>query len=534
MSHFGIKSIEIENFKGIGESPVKIDFRAITLLFGQNSAGKSTILHAMTYLEDLLNYADSDAEVFTKATKTNLGGFQNIVHKKDLEREIRIKLTINLSDDGLPSYYSTIDDVFTDDVDSLASDVNDCFVEVKIVWDSVEKKSKVSSFSTGINDRKVATLVERFSSEDNSNKIYIENFDYAHPVNDSVIYEDDIQSLITNHNDGLKLSCQKLVIPVNLKSVGKGNCCLFDQNTVNDLELDFSLADLMTQVILGPLDAAKHYLKYMRYIGPVRSAPSKAYTPPAIERPYRWASGLGAWDMLLKHISSKHKDFDFTTECNKTLNEIVNKWLSDDYLKTGYNLVLNETLKVDNKITQDLRNLANNFDDIEADELISLINDLKDKKVYKEVKLLDTRTGTEVSFGEVGIGISQVLPVIVGAITPCHILAVEQPELHLHPALQCNLADLFISRKNLSENRVHLLETHSEHMMLRFLRRIREFSEEENQSDEFILLPEDIAVYYVDATPNGTEMTKLNVTEDGDFDQRWPNGFFNERAKELF
>ena len=38
--------IEIENFKGIGTRQ-SIDLRPITLLFGPNSAGKSTILQAL-------------------------------------------------------------------------------------------------------------------------------------------------------------------------------------------------------------------------------------------------------------------------------------------------------------------------------------------------------------------------------------------------------------------------------------------------------------------------------------------------------
>src|SRR5437899_13049360 len=41
----GITSITIENFKGISQ-PVKVALRPITLLFGANSAGKSTIIQA--------------------------------------------------------------------------------------------------------------------------------------------------------------------------------------------------------------------------------------------------------------------------------------------------------------------------------------------------------------------------------------------------------------------------------------------------------------------------------------------------------
>ncbi len=47
-----ITSITIENFKGIGDA-VTIPIRPITLLFGKNSAGKSTVLQAMRYLREI-------------------------------------------------------------------------------------------------------------------------------------------------------------------------------------------------------------------------------------------------------------------------------------------------------------------------------------------------------------------------------------------------------------------------------------------------------------------------------------------------
>ena len=47
-----ITSITIENFKGIGDA-VTIPIRPITLLFGKNSSGKSTVLQALRYLREI-------------------------------------------------------------------------------------------------------------------------------------------------------------------------------------------------------------------------------------------------------------------------------------------------------------------------------------------------------------------------------------------------------------------------------------------------------------------------------------------------
>jgi len=79
-----------------------------------------------------------------------------------------------------------------------------------------------------------------------------------------------------------------------------------------------------------------------------------------------------------------------------------------------------------------------------------------------------------------------------------------------------------------------LLETHSEHLMLRLLRRIRELSEEELPPGAPTITPADLSVLYVSNTPDGVEISELPVTEDGDFSRQWPIGFFEERAEELF
>ena len=66
-----ITGITIENFKGIRER-VKLDFRPITLLFGANSAGKSTILHALHYAREVFERHNLDAESHEEK-RTRLG-----------------------------------------------------------------------------------------------------------------------------------------------------------------------------------------------------------------------------------------------------------------------------------------------------------------------------------------------------------------------------------------------------------------------------------------------------------------------------
>lgn len=76
-----ITGISIENFKGIGDK-VEIELRPITLLFGPNSAGKSTILHALHYAREIFERHNLDADLTRAGGRyVDLGGFRNFLHQ---------------------------------------------------------------------------------------------------------------------------------------------------------------------------------------------------------------------------------------------------------------------------------------------------------------------------------------------------------------------------------------------------------------------------------------------------------------------
>jgi hypothetical protein len=158
----------------------------------------------------------------------------------------------------------------------------------------------------------------------------------------------------------------------------------------------------------------------------------------------------------------------------------------------------------------------------------------KELATIDDVELVDKRTNTRVSHRDVGIGISQVLPVLVHAHADRgRIVAIEQPEIHLHPALQADLGDLFIESALGERQNTFLLETHSEHLILRILRRVRETTAGTLPEGFQPVRPEDVSVLYVQPGPNGSEVIELPVTPDGDFGRPWPGGFFAERFEDL-
>lgn len=144
-------------------------------------------------------------------------------------------------------------------------------------------------------------------------------------------------------------------------------------------------------------------------------------------------------------------------------------------------------------------------------------------------------SGTVVALCDVGFGISQVLPVLTLAYAnQAELIAIEQPEIHLHPALQAELGDVFIESALGERKNTFVLETHSEHLILRMLRRIRETAGGELPAHVHPIRPEDIQIIYVQPQSTGSRFVSRAINSDGEFVEPWPEGFFDERGAELF
>jgi hypothetical protein len=148
------------------------------------------------------------------------------------------------------------------------------------------------------------------------------------------------------------------------------------------------------------------------------------------------------------------------------------------------------------------------------------------------ISLGEDEMNESVSVSDVGAGIPHLVPVLTAGFLKTQVF-VEQPELHLHPSLQTEIADFFISRYNISETSF-VIESHSECLALRLLRRIRETSTADIKHREFQLTANQVAFYYFNPTSDGTNVVRLRVSDQGEFLDRWPRGFFAEREAELF
>ena len=146
--------------------------------------------------------------------------------------------------------------------------------------------------------------------------------------------------------------------------------------------------------------------------------------------------------------------------------------------------------------------------------------------------------GLEVQLNDVGYGISQILPIVVQTVLSENtFLTIEQPELHIHPRLQANLADLFIWSAS-ERNNKFMIETHSEHLILRLQRRQRETNQEnDNESNKshkngaWEGIPKSISISIVEKE-HQSKISEIQINSKGNFTGQWPGGFFEERFVE--
>ena len=142
--------------------------------------------------------------------------------------------------------------------------------------------------------------------------------------------------------------------------------------------------------------------------------------------------------------------------------------------------------------------------------------------------LVEQQAGeTRVNLADVGFGVSQVLPVIVALLSaqPGSLVILEHPEIHLHPKIQSELADLLIDVANAGEIQI-LVESHSEHLLARIQRRVAEA----NRNGDG-LTPDDVRLYFCELEQGRSKRRKLEMLPSGVI-TNWPRDFFGDMLAE--
>ena len=178
-----LKAITLENFKGIHE-PVRIEFAPVTLLFGPNNAGKSTIIQALHYAREVVERGNADpGRTLLGGDVLDLGGFDSLVHNHDRSRAIRMRFELDLSKTKLPfQNYFTMDawQSFISHLPKLGESIEGIIsasIEFSIAWDERLERPIPTNLEIGLNGKLFARIV----SEDGE-LVLLSTLDMRHPA----------------------------------------------------------------------------------------------------------------------------------------------------------------------------------------------------------------------------------------------------------------------------------------------------------------------------------------------------------------
>lgn len=553
MTQRTLTALRIGNFKAFADTQ-RIPLKPITLIFGPNSAGKSSFIQSLALAHEAQFGRDKRGMSRLDVHHTDvggrsidLGGFRQYVHRGQTSKRVEWGAELDVA--GLDAHplnllgnAKQISLTFTigielDDQERPVAGAQPRVEAVEIAADGEEllhmshRRSDENGAILRLDRLAVkhqlfqAIIVAIIQSYTTTQNVTVEDMEGSAETIAGLLPELQVRieqffpsALELPQKESSRSLTEGLLIPVS-----KGNR---REDIAQALRAAFP--GLLSEFVTGLSKAFAEELKQLQYLGPLRSFPPRHLAFAEHEDSNWYAGGGYAWDMVRR---------------NDTVRAAVNDWLGSDKLKTPYELEVRTLVPLDvisAPLASELENLDAEQDELEPDEdsggfwvrdrdtdaqrIVSKLKEVSPDSV-SELSLLDKRSNTRVSHRDVGIGISQVLPVLVAAYgSRGKLLAMEQPEIHLHPALQAELGDVFIESAFGERQNTFILETHSEHLILRLLRRIREGK----------IRSDDIAVFYVDPLARGSRFTELRIDDEGDFIDEWPGGFFEEAFHEKF
>ncbi len=543
-----LTSLSVENFKAFGERQ-SIPIRPITLLYGQNSAGKSSIIDAVLLLHHLAtngfarpygdgpNFYNTNFDFSVTGNPVRLGNAWDFVHGKMLHQSDDFKLGCTVAtrlgetqlDFGFDSYglsafqQSPVSETW---LFRLAfSNLGDFHLHHDHRFGHLVINPQHPQFDAAVRETIIAVEAHFHTCCATAPDAEITPLLKA-VLEDRTLHEPEfrealVEAVATQYSK-LRLSAGSLppqpVSPLFHPNVSK-QPDLEDKEAVFDLLLpsptvDGSFADsfetyvdnrIFQQAVDGILARlecvrangnwkAQDALRRIAYCGPMRETfDLDSMFPPAKTHESGDAVRIGGWAMSPAAL------------------DYVNGWLQKDAVGAARYSI---------KMTT---------------------QEISDGLKATKINLEDLKREIPVGLHEVGSGIAQVIPVLLAAAAyKDHLICIKQPELHLHPAIQADVADAFVrfagrdGEKGKSAPKTKfLIETHSEHLLLRLMRRIRESTNGKLAEGERPLRPEDVAVLYVENLGTHSIVREMPLNENGQLVRDWPGGFFEEGLREV-
>jgi predicted ATPase len=503
-----ISKFRICNFKSFG-SFQEARFAPLTLIYGQNSSGKSSIIQSLLLLKQSIDPDyNRTARLIFRGEQIDLGSYISCVHRHESKRNLLLGIDIEQSQARRRIDRRTF----------LPGRTRSCSVDLEFEGvKQIGARSKKPTAAQLIKiDIATAPRTTRVLAKKGNQKFY------DAPLNLSFVLDKEyrpkiffgdpqiasISSAFRIADDESLHSYANLIAAME---EGRRSRTASEPTSMNELisllrdarYIKYSL--LPERLVVSrdgdediefrnvPMEFRGRYstptraletlaeeFSRMSYLGPLRTPPARHYVIGDIPGDTVGSSGEYMPGIILR----------------QNLDKEISTWF--DRLQIPYRV---KTSQIGNEITG---------------QMIS-------------INLVDKRSKIEVGPSDVGFGIGQLLPILVeGVVFNERVICVEQPEIHLHPKLQAELADFLIDTSRFEENgpgNQWIVETHSEALMLRVLKRIRQGH----------LSPKDVSVLYVESKESGEGVVhELSIDEEGEFVDEWPDGFFEEDFNELF
>lgn len=559
-----IKSIGLENFKAFGKK-TEVRLAPITLVYGQNSAGKSSVLNALNLLKQTRMSREQGALLLPRAERglVDLGSFHELLYDHDSTRTLSLRVDLEIS----PAFKRSLQarqsiDLGTTDVGfevGFRRDQNENDITLKFIHAYIgnatkpsvrfePKELEVTQVESMRRYSYISVPYGRGDGRPDHNKL---SGAVCTDVSEDLGFWDSEHSQHFRHKQEIVESLRffkkemSSATPASKQNIIFGGADISQSSldkAINFYESKFSKSDYIKR----RQAASKNSIVVLDGFMPVAANSHSSIEHPEwmainfsrrTKSPSRLVPFFGAADLMLEigsllelalgrlfplgpYRRAPQRLYIFTGTTPPDVGYSGN--LLPDLLFRKRDLV---------KETNDWLHKLEIGYKISIESVGTPSNDLF------EVRLLDTRRSSTISVAlpDVGFGISQILPFVVQTLASQNqIITIEQPEVHIHPKLQADLADLLIAGIQPDREHRFIVETHSEHLALRLLKRIRQTTHGELPEGHPGLTPSQISVIYLDRGKEGTELHHLQVDKEGEFIDRWPHGFFEERAAELF
>ena len=533
-----IGKIQFINYKAFRQGHVSVS--PISVLMGANSMGKSSILKLILMLSQTNGENKNTHALKTYGRLTDNGEVKNIFHKKDLSKEIIISFHFNK-----PLHTKH---VLNSMRESISQTIQNEYRRKIFILHELSFQEKDTELKS-ILENKFNLIRHRLFDEKSDDYIYIfketlkldkfiDNYKIKNEVEDNFSKDRLFSAKTRDVADVYKMldELEKIDRIVNieykfsyLKNKGKLVISSLKINSIKDdyIEIDFyrnrnsRRSSVVSSNLLDMIFFEKYYPVINSSFGfnGLRTQWTDPKNQPAISK--EKISAAYIFYEYMKEFTKKGIS-EFNPSNIRHVSPvraypkryyILNEGFDNGHFDTTDNdsLVLN--LKDNNEIVIQVNKWLKKFGlSIKLEKLNEIIQAIRVNQNDIDLHLVD-----------IGFGVSQILPVIIQSLLAKSgsVILIEQPEIHIHPKMQSELADFFISLAK-EKNKRFIIETHSE----AFLKRLRRRMAEHSKNLPYSISPQDVSIHYIERDEKlsgNSVVVDKEISASGDFE--WPKEF---------